>query len=191
MSLPVILFVLVAVSLIVLLGWALRPPKRRVRQGETVFDLLSEPRHCARMPQILQALRPEDTEFLERSGTSGLVHSLRQQRRRIALHYLDELQEEFELLLEISRALAAMAPEVTAIEEMERWKLSAFFALNCGMLRFRLRLGLRSLEGFASLSTMATQMVRHLEAVTSKIAEAAVQGSAEFSANPDKEGASG
>lgn len=186
MSLPVVLFVLLAVSLIVLLAWALRPPKRRIHQGESVFDLLSEPRHCARMPQILQALQPEDTEFLQQGSTSGLMHSLRQQRRRIALHYLDQLQEEFELLLEISRALAVMAPEVAAIEEMERWKLSALFALNCSMLRFRLRLGLRPLEGFTSLSTMATQMVRHLEAVTSNIAETTVQG-AELPANPDKE----
>jgi len=187
MSLPVVLFVLFAASLIVLLAWALRPPKRRVHLGESVFDLLSEPRHCARMSQILQALRPEDTEFLQENGTSMLMHSLRQQRRRIALHYLDQLQEEFELLLEISRALAVMAPEAMAIEEMERWKLSALFASTCAILRFRLRLGLRPFEGFTSLSTMATQMVRHLEAVTSKIAGAAVQG-AELPSNPDEEG---
>jgi len=188
MSIPVALFVLFAVLLIALLLWALRPPKRRIPNGEDIFDLLSQPRHCARIPHILRALQPEDTEFLQEKGTSALMHSLRQQRRKIALHYLDQLQEEFELLLEISRALAVMAPELVAIEEMERWKLSALFALNCAVLRFRLRFGLRPFEGFASLSTMATQMVRHLEAVTSKIAETTVQGS-DLPANPDKEGA--
>ncbi len=187
MSLPVILFVLFGVSLIVLLAWALRPPKRPVRHGESVFDLLSEPRHCMRLPQILQALQPEDTQFLQESGTSALMHSLRQQRCRIALQYLDQLQQEFELLLEVSRALAVMAPEAVALQEMERWKLSVVFAVNCAILRLRLRLGMRPLEGFTSLSTTATEMVRHLEGITSKIAEAAVQG-AELPDNPNKGG---
>jgi len=188
MSLPVLLFVLFAASLIGLLAWALSPPKRRVHRGESVFELLSEPRHCARVPHILRSLQPEDTEFLHESGTRALMHSLRQQRRRIALHYLDQLQEEFELLLDISRALAVMAPEVAPIEEMERWKLSAGFALNCALLRLRLRLGLRPLEGFTSLSTMATEMVRHLDTATSKIAESTLQG-AEPAPNANKEGA--
>lgn len=187
MSLPVILFVLFAVSLIILLAWALRPPRQPLRHGESVFDLLSETRHCTRLPHILQALRLEDTEFLQESGTSALMHSLRQQRRKIALHYLDQLQQEFELLLEISRALAVMAPEVVAIEEMERWKLSIVFALNCAILRLKLRLGLRPFEGFLSLSTMATGMVRYLEGVTSRIAETAVQG-ARLPHNPNQQG---
>ena len=176
MSIPVLLFVLFAVSLIILLAWALRPPKRKICDGESVFDLLSEPRHCMHLPQILQALRPEDAEFLKQSGAIALVHSLREKRRRIAFHYLEQLQEEFELLLEISRAIAVLAPEVEPIAEMERWKLSVNFALNCAILRFKLRLGLQPLEKFASLSTMATAMVRHLEAATSRIAEVAVQG---------------
>ena len=187
MSLPVILFVLFAVSLIVLLAWALRPPKQPVRHGESIFDLLSEPRHCTRLPHILRALQPEDTDFLQEIGTSELMHSLRRQRRRIALRYLDQLQQEFELLLEISRALAVVAPEVVAIEELERWKLSIVFALNCAILRLRLRLGMRPFEGFTSLSTMATEMVRHLEAVTSKIAETAVH-SAELPIHPHEGG---
>jgi hypothetical protein len=79
-----------------------------------------------------------------------------------------------------------MAPEVVAIQELERLKLSIVFAFNCAILRFRLRVGMRPFEGFASLSTMAAEMVRHLEAVTSKIAEAAVH-SAELPVNPHKE----
>jgi len=185
MSLAVILFVLFAVLLIILLVCAL-PPKQSVRHGESVFDLLSEPRHCTRLPYILEALRPEDTNFLQESGTGALMQSLRQQRRRIALHYLDQLQQEFELLLQISRALAVMAPEVMAIQELERLKLSIVFAFNCAILRFRLRVGMRPFEGFASLSTMANEMVRHLEGVTSNIAEAAVH-SAELPVNPHKE----
>ena len=187
MSLPVALFVFFAILLIVLLGWALRPPKRLLHRGDDVFHLLSQPRHCARAPHILRALQPEDTEFLQEIGSRALLDRIRQQRRRIALQYLDQLQEEFELLLEISRALAVMAPEVVAVQEFERSKLSAAFAVHCFFLRLRLRLGLHPLEGFTMLSGMATEMVRHLEAATSQIAEAAVQSS-QLPASP-KEGA--
>lgn len=176
MNLPVALFVLFAVLLIVLLLWALRPPKRWTNPEQDIFELLSQPRHCSRIPHILHALQPEDTEFLRRGGRGELMHAVRQQRRRIALQYLDQLQDEFELLLEISRALAVMAPEVVAMQEVERWKLSVMFALNCTLLRLRLRFGLQPLEGFHHLSGMAIGMLRNVEAATARIAEVAVRG---------------
>jgi hypothetical protein len=176
MSLPIILLVLFALLLIGLLAWALRPPARQVRPALDVFEALSQTRHCSRLSHILQALRPEDTEYLRESGQVALMQSLRQQRRRIALNYLDQLQEEFETLLEISRALAVMSPQVVGMQEMERWRLSAAFAMNCAYLRWRLRLGLQPFSGFTLLSNMATDIGRQLDAATTRIAEAAVQG---------------
>ena len=128
-----------------------------------------------RVPYFLQVMQPEDTEFLRESGNAAIMHSLRLQRRRIALNYLDQLQEEFETLLEISRAMAVMAPQVIAVEELERWKLSLLFALNCSVLRVRLRLGLRPVVGFTAISSMATRIVRHLEVATTRIAEEAMR----------------
>jgi hypothetical protein len=159
MSLPIILLVLFALLLVGLLAWALRPPTRPLRPALDVFEALSRPRHCSRISHVVQALQPEDTEYL-----------------RIALNYLDQLQKEFEELLEISRVLAVMSPKVIGIQEMERWKLSVAFAVNCVFLKWKLRLGLRPFSGFALLSNMATDMARQLDMATTQIAEAAVRG---------------
>jgi hypothetical protein len=176
MSLLIILPVLFALLLVGLLAWALRPPTRPLKPSLNVFEALSRPRHCSRISHVVQALQPEDTEYLREAGQVEVMQTLRQQRRRIALNYLDQLQEEFEELLEISRVLAVMSPQVTGLQEMERWKLSAAFAANCFFLRWRLRLGLRPFSGFALLSTMATDMARQLDIATTRIAEAAVSG---------------
>jgi hypothetical protein len=177
MSLSLIPIILFALLLVGLLAWALRPPTRQTKPPLDVFEALSQSRHSSRMSHILQALQPEDTEFLRQTGQVALMRTLRQQRRRIALNYLDQLQEEFETLLEISRVLALMSPEVVGVEEMERWKLSLAFAANCAFLRWKLRLGLQPFSGFTLLSNMATNIARQLEAATTRIAEAAVRGS--------------
>jgi hypothetical protein len=63
------------------------------------------------------------------------------------------------------------------MEEMERWKLSLAFAVNCSFLRWKLRLGLQPFSGFALLSNMATDIARQLDTATTRIAEAAVRSS--------------
>jgi hypothetical protein len=176
MSLPIILLVLFALLLVGLLAWALRPPTRPLRPALDVFEALSRPRHCSRISHVVQALQPEDTEYLRETGQVAVMQALRQQRRRIALNYLDQLQKEFEELLEISRVLAVMSPKVIGIQEMERWKLSVAFAVNCVFLNWKLRLRLRPFSGFALLSNMATDMARQLDMATTQIAEAAVRG---------------
>lgn len=175
MSLPVIFLVLFAILLVVLLFWALRPPTRGPRPAPDVFEALRQSRHSSRMSHILQALEPHDTEFLRSSGHAALLQTIRRQRRVIALSYLQQLQDEFEMLLEISRLLAVMSPEVIAMEEMERWKMSLAFATNCAFLRWKLRLGLQPFSGFTLLSNMATSFARRLEAATTRIAESTVR----------------
>ena len=103
-------FLALAGVLIALLLWATRPPKKIFCPVPDIFELLSQQRHCLRLRFIQRALQPEDTEFLGQSGNNHLMREIRAERRRIALHYLDQLQEEFETLLEISRAMAVMAP---------------------------------------------------------------------------------
>jgi hypothetical protein len=170
-------FIFFALVVLSLLLWASRPSKHQFTPGLDVFETLSQARHCSRLGQILQALRPEDTDYLQQIGQAALMQALRQRRRRIAQTYVDCLQEEFETLLEISRALAVMSPEVVGMEEMERWKLSLAFAVNCAYLRWRLRLGLQPFSGFTLLSNMATEIARQLDTATTRIAEAAVRTS--------------
>ena len=175
MSLPVILLVLFALLLVGLLAWALRLPARRVLPETDIFEALHHSRHSSRMPQVLRALQPADTEHLRESGQVALMQTLRRQRRRIALNYLNQLQEEFEMLLEISRVLAVMSPDAVGMEEMERWRLNLAFAANCAFLKWKLHLGLQPFSGFTVLSNMATSFARRLEVATTRIAEAAVR----------------
>ena len=177
MSIPVLLLVLFALLLVGLLAWASRPSSRRIRPTPDVFQALGQSRHCSRMSQILNALQPEDTEYLRETGQLALMQNLRRQRRRIALRYLDQLQQEFEELLEISRVLAVMSPEVIGMEESERWKLSIRFAANCALLRWKLRWGLQPFSGLTLLSNMAVSMARQLDTATARIAQATVNPS--------------
>lgn len=177
MSVPVLLLVLFALFLVGLLAWALRPPTRKNRPSLDIFETLAQSRHYSRMSQILNALRPEDTEYLRETGQLVLMQTLRRQRRQIALGYLDHLQQEFDELLEISRVLAVMSPEVIGMEESERWKLSVLFTANCAFLRWKLRWGLQPFSGLALLSNMAVSITRQLDTATTQIAQATVHAS--------------
>jgi hypothetical protein len=187
MTLSVVLLIVFAILLVALIAWASRPQKRQTQTGLNTLEALSQSRHSSQLPQILQILRPDDTEYLEQRGHAALARTMRQERRNVALQYLDGLEYEFATWLEISRVLAVMSPEVIGIQEFERWKLSVVFALNCAWLRWRLRVGLRPVEGFAMLSGMVTKLVMQLEAATSRVTEA-VATATEQSANGGENG---
>ncbi len=176
MNITIILFIVLAVLLSGALVWAIRPPKRKLLSINDVLTALSEEHHYTRLPQIVQALRPEDTAFLRDRGFAPLRRRIRSERGRIALLYLDCLQEEYEKLLEASRVVAAMAPELVALDEAERFKLTLRFALGCRYLRLRLILGLKPWRGLGILSEMASGMALRLEAATSQIGERAAWG---------------
>ena len=177
MSVSVVLFALLAMVLIALLLWVSRPPQGRAIDADDFFDMLSEPKHCARAKFILQALKPEDAAYLKERGVIAVARRVAQDRRSIALSYLDCLQGEFETLLEMSRVIAVTAPELTPEQELARWRLSLTFAAKCTAIRWRLRLGLQPAGGFDLLSGMATDVARHLEAATNRIAESATGSS--------------
>ena|SRR5208337_1990688 len=171
MNITIILFILLAVLLIGALIWAVQPPKRKLVSIDDVLRALTEEHHYSRLPQILQALQPEDTAFLRARGFAALRRRIRSERGGIALLYLDCLQEEYEKLLEASRVVAAMAPEMIALDEAERFKLNLRFALGCRYLRWRLLLGLEPWRGFGLLSEMTSGMALRLEMATSQIGE--------------------
>jgi len=173
MTLPILIFIALAVVLILLLAWAIRPPKKLLLSVDDIFAALSEERHYARLPQILQSLRKEDTDFLCGSGHDELAGRLRVERKRIALRYLNYLEQEYQLLLEASRILAKIAPEVTPIDEFERFRRNMRFVLCCHYLRWRLRLGLQPWNVFGILSDMEGEMTLRLEVATARLGERA------------------
>jgi hypothetical protein len=177
MSLPLILFIAFALFLVVLLAWAVRSPKKAALSVDEVLDTLCEKRHYARLPQILQCLREDDTDFLCAAGHKALAQRLRRERKRIALRYLTYLQDEYLLLLETSRVLAKVAPEISMMDELQRFRLSMRFALCCRYLRWRLRLGLQPWDAFGILSDMEGDITLSLEAATAHIGERAALAS--------------
>lgn len=179
MSLPLLLFIVLAVILILLLAWAVRPPRKLILSVDDVLATLSEERHYARLPQILQSLRKEDTEFICQSGHRELAGRLRADRKRIALKYLSYLEDEYQVLLEASRILARIAPEVTPLQEFERLKRNLRFVLSCRYLRLRLRMGLQPWNVFGVLSDMEGEMTLRLEVATARLGERATMA-AEF-----------
>jgi hypothetical protein len=177
MSTPLVLFLICALALVLLLAWAVRPPKKLPLTADDIFNTLSEKRHYARLPQILQSLRPEDTDFLYASGHDDLAGRLRRERKRIALRYLNYLEDEYQLLLEASRILAKIAPEVSPMDEFERFRKNLRFVLSCRYLRWRLRLGLQPWNVFGTLSDMEGDLTLWLEAATTRIGERAATAS--------------
>jgi hypothetical protein len=173
MTLPVLLFIIFAASLVLLLAWAVRPPKKVELSIDQVFSALAERRHYARLPQILQALRPDDAGFLRDKGHGQLAVQLSRERRRIALQYLDYLEEEYQLLLEVSRMLAKISQQVSTVDELQRFRLNVRFVLSCRYLRWRLRMGLQPWDAFGILSDMEGDMTLQLEMATAQIGERA------------------
>jgi hypothetical protein len=176
MTITLLLFLLAALVLFVLLLWAARP-QTDLRSPEGLLQSLTEERHYYRLPQIMQSLQREDPEFLTRSGQSELGQKIRDDRRRIALRYLEVLQKDFETLLKASAVLATMAPDLAPMQEWERLKLSVRFAVLCSFLKYSLRLGLSPLASFGKLSEMASGIAMRLDAATARISERAALAS--------------
>lgn len=173
MTITLLMFLLAAFVLIVLLLWAARPQVPEVRSAEEILQALGEERHYYRLPQIQQSLQPEDLEHLQRRGQLELARKIRDDRKRIALRYLEALQSDFETLLQASAMLAKMAPDLAPAEEWEHFKLRARFGTRCSYLKLRLRLGLSPLGSFGKLSDMASSIAIKVDVVTAKIGERA------------------
>jgi hypothetical protein len=110
------------------------------------------------------------TECLERRGLRLLRQRIQSERTQIAIRYLNQLESDYEALLEASRILAVMSPEIVAMQKFERLRLSVRFAQNCFLMRLRLRAGFAPWKGFATISDMATTMSFPMESATSQIA---------------------
>jgi hypothetical protein len=121
----------------------------------------------------LQSLREDDSGFLSRSGHEDLARQLYRDRKRIALSYLTYLEQEYQLLLELSRLLVKIAPEVSLLDEFQRFRLNVRFVLCCRYLGWKLRLGLQPWNSFTTLSDMEGNMTLQLEMATTQIGERA------------------
>jgi hypothetical protein len=176
MSSPILILVTFALLLTGLMLLALRAPKRRMLTVEELQAAISEPRQLNRLPQISQALEFEDLEFLRGRGRIELAGRVGRERKKIALNYVDCLEEDFESLLEASRFLAAISPKAEAMKELDRLKLGIRFHACSAYMRWSLRLGLEPWPALEALSEMAGGVAHQLEEAVARVGELAALG---------------
>ncbi|HVS88422.1 MAG TPA: hypothetical protein VHF01_09410 [Candidatus Acidoferrum sp.] len=167
-------YVILVVLLLLLLGWALRTPRKRggISVGPATLEETGQP-HVTYLPQIRQALAPADLEFLASRASAKLTRGVRKERRRIALIYLSAVQEDFQRLLRLARVIAVLSPEVCTAQEFERLRLGVQFTLRSQMIRMRLLCGIGTLPQLSGLSQMVSAFAVRMETAITELGERA------------------
>jgi len=180
-----LLFAAVAV-LFVLFFWSLRSSKGRASFGASESILEDAGRsHVAYLPQIRQALAEADYQFLAGQVSLEAQRRMRRERRNVALAYLQELRSDFDGLLRMARVIAALSPEVLAVQEWERLRLTISFRWRCRIIWLSLWAGFTPLPQMTDLSKMLSGFSIRLEEAMSKLGErAALVG--EMASTPDR-----
>jgi hypothetical protein len=112
-------------------------------------------------------------EFLARRGSPQIVRRVRRERRNVALLYLTQLREDFQRLLRLARAVAALSPAVGSRQELERLWLSLEFSWRYQMIRAGFRYGLLPVPQLNSLSHMVSQLAAQMETCLKELGERA------------------
>ena len=174
MSFLFALYISLVVLLLLLLGWALRAPRKRrgISVGPATLEETGQC-HVTYLPQIRQALAPADFEFLASRASPKLTSRVRKERRRIALTYLSAVQEDFQRLLRLARVIAVLSPEVSTAQEFERLRLGVQFTLRCQMIRIRLLCGIAALSQLSGLSQMVSAFAVRMETAITELGERA------------------
>ncbi len=174
MNLAILLFFGFVAILLLGLGWALRKPRKGAKL-EADPRLLEErgPRQVNFLPQIRQALAPEDYDFLSRRAPRAVQRRVRRERRKVARAYLAALRVDFRGLLRLARVIAVLSPEVAAVQEFERLRLTAMFEWRYQMIRWKLWAGMASMTQLDSLSNLVSGLSVRMEAAMKELGERA------------------
>jgi hypothetical protein len=174
MTSALFVFFTVVVALLLLLVWALRAPGKDSRGKFDLADLEeSGRRHVTYFALIRQASSHADIQFLERRGSPALALRVRQERRSVALLYLGLLREDFQRLLRLARAVAALSPTVGSRHELERLWLSWEFSWRYQVIRAAFYYGLMPIPQLNTLSHMVSQLAVQMETSLKELGERA------------------
>jgi hypothetical protein len=159
--------------------WSQRKPAGRTITPLSV-KLLEEsgPRHVTYLPAIRQALAEADYDFILKNGSRLLLRRFKKERRRVALAYLAELRRDFQRLLEMARVIAVLSPEVAAVEEFERLRLTVRFRWRFEMIRMGLWAGLAPLPQLSGLGNVVSGLSVRIERAVKELVERAAMASA-------------
>jgi hypothetical protein len=174
LNLPLLLFFGFVVILLLVLVWALRRPhERRKLRGDPLSLDEDGRRHVTYLPQIRQALAKADFRFLKERASGEVQRRVRRERRNVALAYMAAVRGDFQSLLRMARVIAALSPEVAAVQEFERLRLTAKFAWQYQMIRWKLMAGLATLPQLDGLSNLVSGLSVRMEAAMKELGERA------------------
>jgi hypothetical protein len=188
LSLTLILFFGFVAILLLGLGWALRKPQKR-RKLQTDPRSLEEhdERHVTHLAQIRQALTRADYDFLSKNASGELQRRVRRERKGVALAYLAALREDFQSLLRMAGVIAVLSPELAAVDEFERLRLTAKFAWQYQMVRWKLLTGFASPPQLDGLSNLVSGLSVRMEAAMKELGERAA-AAAELASTMNRRG---
>lgn len=157
--------------LLVSLLWALRSsPSPRKKKASLEEQQRSNIEYFA---QIQQALSVEDRKYLLRNGPPGLAQSVDRERRKIALDFLQALDEEFSRLVRLAKVVAMLSPEVAPLQEFERMRLSVMFHWRLQAIRARVAFGMARPPQLAAVSDIISQLSVRMESAMKALGERA------------------
>ena len=159
---------------LLLFGWSMRKVQRRGKAPVDAAALQESGRgHVAYLPQIRQALGIADSKYLLQKAPRALARRVREDRRRVALAYLFAVKEDFEGLSRLAKIIAVLSPEVAAVQEFERVRLTAKFTWRYEVIRMQLRAGLAPLPRLDALSDYVSSMSVRMETAMKELGERA------------------
>src|SRR6266513_1126323 len=112
---------------------------------------------------------------------------VRHERRRVALAYLAVLRGGFQSLLRMANVIAALSPEVAAVHEFERLRLTAKFAWQYEMIRWKLLAGFATVPQLDGLSDLVSGLSVRMEAAMKELGERAA-AAAELASSINRRG---
>jgi hypothetical protein len=170
------IFLALTALLVVVFGWSLRALGKRSRTLIDPVELEDFPRQqVSYFVQIQQALKDQDLNYVRSRGLHKLARQVQAERRDIALAYLAAVQQDFQKLLRLARVVAVLSPEVAALQEFERLRLVAEFALRYRLAHLSLMLGRAPLLSLANLCDVVSGLSVKVEGAVSILGRDAAQ----------------
>jgi hypothetical protein len=139
------------------------------------------------LPQIRQALAPADYKFVSKRASREVQRRVRRERRSVVLAYLAALRGDFQSLLRMARVIAVLSPQVVAVQEFERLRLTAQFAWRYELIRWKLLMGLAPMIQLDGLSNLVSGLSVRMEAALKELGERAA-AAAELASSIDRRG---
>ena len=129
-------------------------------------------------------------EFLnpltDRIMTTILISDIHLGARNNRTDLLAELlRGDFDRLLRLGRSIALLSPEVVAVQEFERFRLTVEFHWRCRAIALGLLLGTATLPQISAVSDQVSHLAVRLEAALKEMGERAVLA-VELASAPDR-----